>query len=775
MIAFDWTCRTVKSLVPLFAIVLGWAATASALSHAPLTSLRAIHELTRTEASNELPVAFPATVTFYDHHNFESNLFVQDKGIGIYVGVQGDLKLLPGDRILVQGTTAVDFRVDVRSTEIRVLSHGALPAPIPASFDELIRTKYDCTWVLVRGIARTIDRTADDSYDFTRIQLLTDGGYIELTVSGGNDSLVHSLLDADVEVTGVTTASTDGKNQVRGIQIYVPSLANVKIVKHTDANPWSLPVTSMDAIIDSHRVHDLTDRIRVHGTVTYYDPGEAVALQDGLKSVWVLTRTKTPMKIGDVADAIGFPDVNDGFLAVTRAELQDTGVQAPVSPAPSNWSTLTSSTRLFDLVSIEGQVVAEVQEGPRDEYVVQVEGNLFTAIIHNPWAPAVAPTMKQVPLGSKVRVTGICILNNSNRFEGPVLFDILLRSFDDVTVIGKPSLLTVQNLIILLGALLLAFLAVGTRGWLIERRVSRQTTRLAYFERRRSRILEDINSSRPLPEIIDQITELVSLKLKGAPCWCQIAGGAKLGNWPENLATMRVVPQQIPSRTGPPLGRVFAAFDTLTKPRAIESESLSMATALAALAIETSRLYSDLIRRSEFDRLTNTRNRFSFEKLIDAQIEDAKRQGTIFGLIYIDLDDFKNVNDQFGHGVGDNYLQEMTFRMKRQLRSRDTLARLGGDEFVILLPLVRNRGDVEEIALRLERCFDEQFPVEDFTLYPAASVGIAIYPEDGATRDSLLHASDAAMYVEKQTKSSAVAQGTRQTSISNLRQPVAGN
>jgi hypothetical protein len=93
---------------------------------------------------------------------------------------------------------------------------------------------------------------------------------------------------------------------------------------------------------------------------------------------------------------------------------------------------------------------------------------------------------------------------------------------------------------------------------------------------RRSRILEDINGSLPLAEIIEHITELVSFKLHGAPCWCQIADGALLGNCPPKLTDLRIVRQEIPSRSGPPLGELFAAFDPLTKPTAAESETLSL-------------------------------------------------------------------------------------------------------------------------------------------------------------------------------------------------------
>jgi diguanylate cyclase (GGDEF)-like protein len=215
---------------------------------------------------------------------------------------------------------------------------------------------------------------------------------------------------------------------------------------------------------------------------------------------------------------------------------------------------------------------------------------------------------------------------------------------------------------------------------------------------------------------------------------------------------MRVVRREIPARSGASLGEVFAAFDQITKPRGIESESLASSVGLAALAIETRRLYSDLVRRSEFDLLTDIHNRFSLDKRMDAQIEEAYQNGNVFGLIYIDLDNFKKVNYLLGHKIGDLYLQEMTVRMKRQLRSVDTLARLGGDEFAILVPLVRSRADVMEIALRLERCFDAPLPIDGATLHPAASVGFALYPEDATTKDGLLSAADDAMYEVKHTK-----------------------
>lgn len=160
---------------------------------------------------------------------------------------------------------------------------------------------------------------------------------------------------------------------------------------------------------------------------------------------------------------------------------------------------------------------------------------------------------------------GICVPYNSDAFSGPVPFDILLRSFDDVTVVANPSWLSIPNLVLLVGLLLAVLVAVGARAWFLERRVRRQIATSAYVERRRSHILEDINNGRPLAGVIEQIAELVSFKLKGAPCWCQVADGAQLGNCPPNSplsASFRRIFRRAP---GPPSGQSL--------PRSIRSPS----------------------------------------------------------------------------------------------------------------------------------------------------------------------------------------------------------
>jgi diguanylate cyclase (GGDEF)-like protein len=409
-------------------------------------------------------------------------------------------------------------------------------------------------------------------------------------------------------------------------------------------------------------------------------------------------------------------------------------------------------------------VVAEVRQATRDEYVLESDGHLFSAILrHSPSLnPVSLSPMKEVPLGSRIRVTGICMQADANPFNGEVPFDILIRDFDDVVVVAQPPWLSVRHLLMIVAILFGLVIAIGIRAWFMERRNRRRIGSLAYVEQRRARILEAINHSKPLAEILERVTELVSVRLNGAPCWCQVIDGATLGNRPAQLSSssLRIVEHPIASRSGSTLGSVFAAFDVRKECDTEEMAALGMAAELATLAIETSRLYSDLVHRSEFDLLTDVQNRFAMEKTLDAMIQTARESAGVFGLIYIDLNEFKQVNDLHGHLVGDMYLQEVSQRMKR--RPGDVLARLGGDEFAVLVSEVRNRTDVEEITSRLEACFHDPFIGDGYILYGSASFGIALYPEDADSADSLLRSADAAMYVVKYTRMSNSSEGGQQ-------------
>ncbi len=714
---------------------------------------------------------FQATVTYF--RPYRRNLFVQDGPFGIFVKATTNTTLVPGDRILVKGTTRAGLGPDVLSNNITLLGHGVLPRPVKSTFDQLIRNQFDSVLVSTSGIVQSADLdppSSDHAHGMT-LRVLLDGGYVDAQVDSDDPQVPNELLDAEVQITGVAGGKLDGKEQLTGIVLHVASLADIKILKPARLSPWALPLTPMDQVLSVYHVKNLTNRVRVNGTITLYQPGSALVLQSDDKSIWIKTDSFQPMKLGDRADATGFPAVSDGFLMLYGSAIQDTGTPAPVAPAPLTWQQLTSSKHIFDLVSIEGEVVMQAREAQQDEYVLVSDGHMFSAVFPNRNSTTALTPMRQIPEGTRIRVTGICAMDNANPFGHDVPFRILMRNPSDIAVLAPPSLLTVPNLSLLAILLLLTMLALGARAWFIDRTMRAQVATLGYLGQRRGVILEDINSSRPLSGILASITELASVSLKGAPCWCQTTDGACVGNCPSDLnpTDLRIVEHSIASHSGPALGTIFAAFDARTIPQPDEDKALANAAELATLAIETSRLHSDLVHRSEFDMLTEIQNRFSFEKHLNLLIEQARENADIFGLIYIDLDDFKQVNDLYGHQVGDLYLQEVADRMKRQLRPGDLLARLGGDEFGLLVPLMHNRSDAEDISSRLERCFDEPFVVQGHVLHGTASIGIALYPADAVNDDALLSSADAAMYMAKHSKKrkKKIVAGHRETILVN--------
>lgn len=151
------------------------------------------------------------------------------------------------------------------------------------------------------------------------------------------------------------------------------------------------------------------------------------------------------------------------------------------------------------------------------------------------------------------------------------------------------------------------------------------------------------------------------------------------------------------------------------------------------------------------DPLTNLANRAMFDKKLSDVLNSAKKNNDLFALFYIDLDQFKKVNDTFGHDTGDFLLQQMAHCFEQSVRETDIVARLGGDEFCILMRFLETRDQATVMADRLlEKC---QSPLyKDGRLIPfGISIGIALFPDHGITCDQLIKIADSAMYRAKKT------------------------
>jgi diguanylate cyclase (GGDEF)-like protein len=152
---------------------------------------------------------------------------------------------------------------------------------------------------------------------------------------------------------------------------------------------------------------------------------------------------------------------------------------------------------------------------------------------------------------------------------------------------------------------------------------------------------------------------------------------------------------------------------------------------------------------AHYDVLTGLPNRTLFLDRLEQEIKKSNRSGLALTLLYIDLDQFKEVNDTLGHNVGDALLVEAAHRISACVRESDTVARLGGDEFTVILAELADSSSVERVAQDIIKTLTDPFQLGGESIYVSASIGITIYPTDAADAENLLKNADQAMYVAK--------------------------
>jgi diguanylate cyclase (GGDEF)-like protein/PAS domain S-box-containing protein len=150
------------------------------------------------------------------------------------------------------------------------------------------------------------------------------------------------------------------------------------------------------------------------------------------------------------------------------------------------------------------------------------------------------------------------------------------------------------------------------------------------------------------------------------------------------------------------------------------------------------------------DALTGLPNRILLRDRLEQALAHGQRNNRQVGLLFLDLDGFKNINDTLGHETGDCLLQTLSERLVKCVRRVDTVARLGGDEFVVVLPAIKGPGDVEQVARKILEAVTAPAYIEDHTLEVTCSVGGTVYPHDGTDGTTLMKNADAAMYRAKE-------------------------
>ncbi len=760
-----WVRATRSHLSSLAVGLLGMVAKASALGVFGVAALGLSPPMlaeapvvTQAGVAHDLPPAlsrdasghFVGTITYYDPDVHFA--FLQDRTGGIFINTDKAYPMRQGDLVDLQGRINPSYRTEVSNNPvIRVLGRGtSFPAPT-ADYRSLASGSLDCRLVTIRGKVRDADIGHYQNAPPGHMDVVMPGGEVEIYVKSPANLDLKSLMDADVEITGVAGGSFDATWQMTGIILYVQDASAVHILHSPMLEAGKLPLTGVDDLLQARYVLDRSERIRVRGTVTYYKEGLAAVLETQGKSIYVETRQTANLTVGDVAEAYGFVSQNGYAPSLREALIVNTGERAEVRPRSLSYAEALSGLYSDNLISLSGILVSELHAEGTDTIVLNVDGHLVSAYLEG------SAHIRDFAPGSRLRIAGICRVMPGNPWQAPYVFHLDLRSTADVVLLSNPPWWSIRHLVMVLSALAFGSCVLALCTMILRRRVLRQSGRIERSMRiasERTRILELISSNETPDVVLSGICDSVMTLLPGVDCSYFLSpqkAGEGAGMHPAP-SKQTLFDHQLTGPDDEILGRLMVSATgkpLLSVPD--QQEVYSILKELATLAIRQSLLYQGLLHHSTHDALTELANRRLCETKLNLALEEAAHQGGKLAVICIDINRFKQVNDRFGHRVGDDYLKLISARLLSHIRPSDTLARVGGDEFLVVAPLGTCEDPASGIAARLKTCFEAPFWIEGEKIEGSASFGVAIYPEHGITAEALKRKADHSMYLAKRS------------------------
>jgi PAS domain S-box-containing protein len=444
-----------------------------------LTTIGQVRALSPQQAQQGYPVRVRAVVTFYHvapdrgkvrpGMGLDSNMFVQDRTGGNWVGPAiGQPALNVGDLIELQGTTTqTDFAPDIVNPRWRVLGSAPMPRPTKSEFGRLASTREDSSWVEVKGIIRSVEPINGD----LRLEIAMDGGHVAGYVPGSHRPVPSRLIDAEVRIRGICGAIFGEKNQVRGVNLFIPALENIQILESGMADPFATPVQTMSSILRFRVVGTAGHRVRIHGTVSLQRAGQYAYVQGQDGSTRVESSQTISLRAGDVVDAVGFPLIGEYAPILQEAVFRVVGHTAPPIPSRVKMNQLTGGNRDGDLVQINAELLDRTLTPDEQILVAESGGAIIQAQLEDP--KAVNP-LQSIERGSRLRLEGICTTGTDHK-GGAGAIRLLLRTPADIQVLSRPSWLTFRHALWIVTGLTIVILAIVSWLAILRRKINQQT------------------------------------------------------------------------------------------------------------------------------------------------------------------------------------------------------------------------------------------------------------------------------------------------------------
>jgi diguanylate cyclase (GGDEF)-like protein len=661
--------------------------------------------------------------------------------------------------ISVHGLATPSYRTDVATNpQILVLATNQRIAARPATYAELATGDLDCRLVKVIGRVRSANIEKHQYSSFLHLDVSVHGG--ELDVYQPLPSLAQDeieslgrletlpLLDSTVEIEAVAAGAIDGKSRMTGVILYVQQKSAIRIVKKSQHDALKLPVSTIDTILQSRHVEDKSARLRLRGALTYYKKGEWAVLEQEGKSIFLQTREIKDIPLGEVVDALGLASEYNGSPSLREALLFDTHTRQDIKPMPVSFDDAISGLHSDNLVSMKGLLVSQLRGTDAETLVINANGNFVTGRLEG------KTSLPRIRVGTKLRLTGICKSVGGSSWNTQNVFQIEMRSPDDIAILASPSWWTFRRLVQLLGTLGTLAFAMSTWAILLRRRVRQQTEKLnlsMMIARTRGVLLETISVHKTAESLLKEFCHQVQILLPGTTCHFRVGEEDEGRSSASTAHKSRTLLHQASLRDteGHAVGHLEIFSQDPYIFGAYQQDVCHMLAQVANVALQQSLLFQSLVYHSTHDPLTDLPNRRLCDQRLQEALEQAVELNGSVTVAFIDINRFKDVNDRYGHKTGDWYLKHISSRLRSAIRSVDTLARVGGDEFLVIIPQKCTEADFISVQERLHACFEQPFEIDGYTFKGSASIGTASFPQHGTTAEELNRHADQSMYVAK--------------------------
>ena len=443
-----------------------------------LTRVAQIRNLTLEQARNKYEIRLRGVITY---HSPEYQVtFFQDASGGIFIWPdRSDGRLSAGTQVEIRGkTTPGDFAPSVERALVHVLGSSRIPVAAARTSADLLTGSEDSQWVEVKGIVRSValeERLPPDMRSGPPqlvLMVASGGAKIKARIRDFQSARDYrDLIDAAVAIRGACGTLFNNRRQLTGVQLFVPSMEQVRVVERAAEDPWAIPVSAVSGLMQFSPARASGHRIRMHGVVTLSHSGNSFFVQDATGGALVESGATQTLQKGDTVDVVGFPApgqyapiLEDGI--VRRAE---TGLL----PAPFDITEKIISSNDHDaqLVRISGLVIDHSDHGRDHVLTMQVGELTFTGRLP---IQGDEGRIDGIRMGSRLQLTGVWSVE-TDEYRRPVAYRVLMRSGVDVVELSRATWWTTKRF---WGALeLLAAIILGGSlwVWVLRRRIDEKT------------------------------------------------------------------------------------------------------------------------------------------------------------------------------------------------------------------------------------------------------------------------------------------------------------